>query len=288
LFQGQVRDSADVLHRCLVSLPCAGLRSTVTFVTDLTLAEIRVEPARKQKVRAAIEAALDYLDARELRGTASVQSNIEEGKGYGSSTADCVAAVRAVADAVGTALTEDEIARLVVGAETASDSTMFGQAVLFAQREGRVLERYARPIPRLEVLGIDTSPGEIVDTLSYPPAVYSWRDVEVFHMLVAALGRAIRTQDVALLGRVATASAVVNERFLPKPLFAEIRRIAECGRALGVAVAHSGTILSILLDPADPSVAHRIERLSAELERLGTAEVIHFSTSVLQTRYAWL
>jgi uncharacterized protein involved in propanediol utilization len=277
LFQGQVRDSAGTLRRCLVSLPCMSLYSWVTFQPDAS-SVLSIDPARKSKTRAAIELTLDYLGAPAVGGLVTIVSNIEEGKGYGSSTADCVAAVRAIAQAFGQRLADDEIARLVVGAEIASDNTMFDHAVLFAQREGVVLEDYGKAVPRLDVLGIDSDRRGIVDTLTYPPAPYSRDELELFQTLLGAVRRAMRTQDAVLLGRVATASAAVNQRFLPKPLFPEIRRIAELAGAVGVAVAHSGTVLGILFDSADASTPRALDLARRQLSEIGVSDPVHFQS----------
>ena len=94
----------------------------------------------------------------------------------------------------------------------------------------------------------------------------------------SALRRAIRTHDIQLLGRIATASACINELFLPKPLFRDLRQIAECAGALGVAVAHSGTVLSILLDPSDDLLEQKIEHLLCSLKQIGISQVLRFQT----------
>src|SRR6478735_1564783 len=210
---------------------------------------LRVIPAHKKKACRVVELTLAHLSASGTGGEISVESTVPEAKGCGSSTADCIAAANAAADAFGRTLSEEDLALLVVEAEVASDNFMFRRAVLFAHREGVLLEDYAKFLPKLEVLGIDTAQKSHVKTLDFPPAVYSWRQLQSFATMKSALRRAIRTHDIQLLGRIATASACINELFLPKPLFRDLRQIAERAGALGVAVAHSGTVLSILLDP---------------------------------------
>jgi uncharacterized protein involved in propanediol utilization len=278
LFQGQIEDGQLRKRRCLVSLPCSCLYSTATFrpLLDDTL---HVDPPYKQKARRVVDLALRHFDADIRGGHLVIQSNIPEAKGYGSSTADCVAAVIATADALARYLTEEEIAMLVVRAELASDNFMFSRAVLFAHREGVVLEDYASTIPALEVLGIDADLGGLVDTLEFPPAVYTWRQIQQFRTLTGALRRAIRSKDLGLLGRVATASAVINQEFLPKPMFKEIGRLAERAGALGIAVAHSGTVMGVLMDPADPEIPRRIEFLQVGLQELGVTRILRFQTN---------
>jgi uncharacterized protein involved in propanediol utilization len=276
LFQGQIEDAAN-RRRCLLSLPCKALYSEATFLPDLT-GVVTVRPAHKTKAKKVVKLTLEYLNAPELGGTITLHSTVPEAKGYGSSTADCVAAAISAADAIEHSLSQKELARLVVQAELASDNFMFHHAVLFAHREGVVLEDYAQDVPKLEVVGIDTAKNDHVDTLKYPPAAYSWRQIESFRVLTSALRRAVQRGDLRLLGRVATASALINECFLPKPKFKEIRRIADMVGALGISVAHSGTVLSVLFDPKDGQLGKKIDQLLGELSQLGTFNFLRFQT----------
>ncbi|MFL6313366.1 MAG: hypothetical protein ACJ71W_14790 [Terriglobales bacterium] len=277
LFQGQIEDAENVHRRCLVSLPCRSMYSEVTYRPKYSC-EYRVTPVHKQKTRHVVELAAAFLNLPYSGGDIVVESTVPEAKGCGSSTADCVAAVHAVADAAGCTLDECEVARIVVRAEMASDNFMFERAVLFAHREGTVLEDYAKAFPKFEVVGVDTASGDYVHTLDHPPAVYSWRQRQIFHTLTSALRRGILQNDLELLGRVATASANINQSFLPKPKFEEIRSIAENCRALGVAVAHSGTVMSILLDPEDPRLEAKVDWVRTCLDEIGLSDTLRFQT----------
>src|SRR5579863_5195908 len=177
LFQGQVEDENNKKRRCLVSLPCNAMSSEAVFHPEKN-APVLVVPQHKQKARKVVELTLAYLKASEVCGTVSIESTVPEAKGCGSSTADCVAAACAAADAMNRSLSEEDLARLVVDAEVASDNFMFHRAVLFAHREGVVLEDYAKRLPKLEVLGIDTAHDDHVETLKFPPASYSWRQLQ--------------------------------------------------------------------------------------------------------------
>lgn len=277
ILQGQLEDSNFERRRFLLSLPCNLLYSKVTFAPS-EAGPRTVDPPHKEKVSKVVELTLRRFDLKGLGGLITVESNIEEGKGYGSSTADCIAGAVAAANAIGESLTEEELAEIVVEAEIASDNFMFKRPVLFAHREGIVLEDLGRRIPKVEVLGLDTDVDGVVYTLNFPPAEYSWRQIQCFHTLVAALRRAIRLSDVRLLGRVASASAVINQMFLPKPMFSEIRRLAEHSGALGIGVAHSGTVISLMFDPADPLLESRISQTQKDLATLGIDKVLRFQT----------
>lgn len=278
LFQGQIEEiGADHRRRCLLSLPCKALYSEAIFDAD-TSGALTIAPVHKNKAKKVMELTREHLGAAWLGGSVRITSTVPEAKGYGSSTADCIAAAISVADAIGRRLREDELARLVVQAEVASDNFMFEHAVLFAHREGVVLENYARHVPALEVLGIDTAEDCHVATLEYPPAAYSWRQRQSFCTLTGGLRRAICKHDVRLLGRVATASACINEQFLPKRMFKDITRIMEYVGALGIAVAHSGTVMSILFDPCDETVENKIGEALSYLSELGVSKVLRFQT----------
>lgn len=277
LLQGQIQDDEHRYRRFLISLPCDRLYTTVKFVPGVG-SPLTVQPAHKGKVQKVVKLTLERFGLSHLGGSITVDSNIPEGKGYGSSTADCVAGTLAAADAIAGVLRDEEVAQLVVAAEIASDNFMFSRAVLFAHREGQVLAELGPRFPKLEVLGIDTDVAGVVRTLEYPPAVYNWRQIQYFQTLVAGAERAIRCLDLRLLGRVATSSAIINQQFLPKPMFSELCRLAECVHALGIAVAHSGTVLSMLFDPSDSRLETNIQHAYREMETLGVADVLRFQT----------
>ncbi|HEY6251498.1 MAG TPA: hypothetical protein VI685_16185 [Candidatus Angelobacter sp.] len=277
ILQGQLEDKSFHKRRFLLSLPCNLLHSRVTFRPSYE-SGLEVEPSHKQKVRRVVELTLGRFGLDSIGGRLIVETNIEEGKGYGSSTADCVAAALAATDAIGQSLTEEELARVVVDAEIASDNFMFKDAVLFAHREGVVIERFGMAMPKLEVLGFDAEVNGAVYTLDFPPAVYTWRQVQCFHTLVAGLRRGIREGDIALIARVATASAIINQEFLPKPMFSEIRAIARTTNALGIAVAHSGTVVCILLNPRDLLLEEKVVQIGKELRSIGINKIVRFQT----------
>lgn len=209
-----------------------------------------IAPAACDKALRAGRLAMAEFSGSTCGGHLQIGSNIPVGQGMGSSTADVLASVMAILDYLGRTASPETIMRIAVAAETASDSTIFTQqAVLFAHREGSVIESFRRPLPPIDVISIDTSPEQTVSTLDHPPARYSSAEVEAFRPLRSLLRVAIDLHDLNLLGRVATASARINQRFLPKPNFQELSRIAAEHRAIGLQVAHSGTLVGLLFDP---------------------------------------
>jgi len=248
------------------------LASKATFTRTATTA-LTVQPDDKAKAVLAVRRTLDHLDIAE-GGILRIDSDIPIGHGYGSSTADVVAAIRAVAAAHAVQLLPSRIGQLAVAAEQASDAIAFdGHAVLFAQREGIVLEDFGGSLPPLLLVGFKSSGGPPIDTLSLPPARYDSTEIQQFRVLRALIAYAVRYQDPNCLGRAATASALLSQRRLPKQDLERVIEIAEDAGACGVQVAHSGSLLGILFDHAGKKLRQRADSVAVSVLRSGFREV---------------
>lgn len=281
LFQGILECGERGVRRGLVSLPCSIFKSEATFILDSS-GVVSVFPEWKVKAHRAAELTLNAGRQARLGGVLKILSDIPIAWGLGSSTSDVTAAILAVSDALGEEIESEAIARLAVQAETASDSIMFmfnRHAVLFAQREGEVIEDFGGFLPTLEVLGFNTDPSGLgIDTLSFPEARYSLWEIEAFRPLLGLLRRAIDTQNPYLLGQVASASAEINQSHLPKPHYNLIKLIAEQVQALGLQVAHSGTVVGLLFDPCDSRTDSQIKFARTLLAEIGFKESWRFKT----------
>ncbi|TPJ66032.1 kinase [Mesorhizobium sp. B2-7-1] len=272
LIQGVFKDDGGRLHRGLVTLPVAGLRSEASFARSDDDA-IVVHPDHKIKAAAAARLTLDSLNAGG-GGVLTLRSSIPVGHGYGSSTADVVASIRAVAAALTVQLRPSTIGRLAVAAERASDAIAFDyHAVLFAQREGTVIENFGGSLPPLLLLGFKANGGVPVDTLQLPPARYDSAEIQEFGVLRALVARAVRLQDPYLLGRAASASALIGQRHLPKQGFDEIAEIARRAGACGVQVAHSGSLFGLIFDLFASNLKRRAALVAEQIRRAGFKDV---------------
>ncbi|WP_158001970.1 hypothetical protein [Pseudorhizobium pelagicum] len=190
LLQGVFFDRTGRLHRGLITLPCPAFSTTADFVPDGR--KISVYPPSKIKAAAAARKTLDYLGLHEQGGKLTISSTIPIGVGMGSSTSDIVSTINAVASAFGKKLSPSAVSKLAVESEMASDSIMFTEAVvLFAQREGVVLEHLGAQLPPLVILCVNTAPAQTVDTISFPPARYTAWEMEAFRSLLAMARKAI-------------------------------------------------------------------------------------------------
>ncbi|HET7229037.1 MAG TPA: hypothetical protein VFJ16_03510 [Longimicrobium sp.] len=268
IVQGVFYSSDGVLEHGLVTLPCALYRTRARF-RPVRSGPLTVEPADRARARAAARLTLEALGRTGWGGSIRLESTVPLRWGCGSSTTDVLATIRAVADAFATPIEPEWMARLAVASETASDSLMYSpaRAVLFAQRRGSVLLDLGGPLPEVRVLGVNTEGGG-VETLSLPPCGYSAWEVEAFQPILGLLRRAVEQRDPELLGRAASASARINQRHRPKRHMPELLRTAREAGALGVQVAHSGTVAGLLFEPGAAS-SGRVEQARATLERLG-------------------
>jgi uncharacterized protein involved in propanediol utilization len=278
ILQGVFDDGSRRIVRGLVTLHRFDITSTVTFRYD-ALAPLRVLPEHKQKAIVAARLTAAHLGVPAIGGVLVINSLIEEEGGLGSSTSDVVATIRAVSTALGRRLAASDIARLAVEAEEASDSLMFpDRTVLFAHREGRILEDLGGPMPPMIILS--ATAGAPVPTTSSTLGPASWSAVENYRPLVGLLRHAIRSGDVSLIGKVASRSAALNQQHLPKPHFDAIMKISDEVGAAGLQIAHSGNRIGLIFDARHAEIFQRLTEARSLLgERCGSPRTDIFSTA---------
>lgn len=280
LLQGVFEGADGRLHRGLITLPFAAQQSTVTF-WPRAQGGIRTRPASRRKAARAAALTLEHLGFANVGGDLTIESDIPVGHGYGSSTADVIAAIRAAAAAAGATLRRSTVCRLAVEAEGASDAIAYGdQAVLFAHREGLILEHFGGEYPPLLVVGFRTGGARPIATLSLPRARYDSQEIEQFRVLRGLASHAIRHQDPRVVGLVATASARISQHHLTKPRFEAVLNLAEAHGACGVQVAHSGTLMGVLFDADERGVAARAAVLAGTLGQAGFRGIRTFALNV--------
>lgn len=273
LLQGMFTDDTGHLRRALVTLPAPERGSRAVFYPSQNHWGVVGTPELTKVRRAAILALREFCGhpSPAKGGQVEITSDVPRGIGMGSSTSDVTATIRAVADYHGVSLSREEVGRLAVLAECASDSIMIDdRVVLFAQRDGVVLETFGHRLPPMIVVGCDVEPGRGgVDTLRLRPADYDDRELGAFQVMRAALRRAITTDDVALLARVATGSARINQRFLPKAPLEELLDLCLRNGGCGVQVAHSGTVAGLIFDARQPGIDQGVRTCVSAVQSMG-------------------
>ena len=238
----------------LVTLPIARW-ARAEFHVDPHDDEVRVDPPHKRKsLRLARMVLAD--SGRTAGGLLRLDGGLPEGKGMASSSADLVATARAVGNAVGTPLAPTRIEALLRQIEP-TDGVLYPGVVAYHHRAVR-LRAVLGSLPPLTVVGVDE--GGTVDTIAFNriPKPYSAADQRRYAELLDRLSTALATGDLAEVGRVATASARMNEALQPKRTLAALLRISAGMGGLGVVAAHSGTTLGVLLDASAPGAADTV------------------------------
>jgi L-threonine kinase len=261
----------------LVTLPIE-LRSMARFVARDSLRELRVRPESSWKSLRLAEALL-LRYALALRGELTLESQIPRGKGLASSTADLVATYRAIAS-FHRLPQEIEVLEALLREIEPSDGVMHESVVVYQHREARLLERMG-PVPSLALVAIDE--GGEVETLARnrrEPG-YSRAEIDEFSALLTRLRQAFRDGDLAGVGAVATRSAEMNQRLLPKRTLGAMIGVAAAVDAVGVVAAHSGTCLAILIDAVR---VDRDDQIRAARERLLALDLQPWTLATLHSR----
>jgi len=211
-------------------------------------------------------AALKLLAAR--FGVATIpgfrrESSLIPGKGLGSSTADIAAALAAAARLWGLSLEPAKIAAIALTIEP-TDGLMFEGLVLFDHLAGSFREELG-PAPPLNLLVLD--PGGDIDTIKFNRrkelAAMNRRKEPQVRQALKLVKDGLSHGDLEQLGRGATVSALANQELLPKPDLPQVLRWAEDLGAVGVNVAHSGTVMGLLLPPNGISPPEALEFIRA-------------------------
>ena len=256
LVQGRLGPGGPV---ALITLPCPVLVTRVGYAPD-TGALTADEPV-SAKARAAARLTLAEIGAGGWGGRLSIARPAAPGLGLGSSTAETLGAVRAVARAFGLRLPPEREAALCLAAEGAIDPLMWPAPVLLASREGRVIE----PLPALPAM-------RIVGGIAGPPAATDPADAGFPDLapLFAEATAAIHAGDLARLARAAGHSAETIQARNPSPAWAALADLARRTGALGTVASHTGPAIGMILAPdtaADPA---------ADLAALGLAQIVDY------------
>ena len=216
-------------------------------------------PVHCPKAVQAVALTLDHLGLDSLDAVLSIDSAIPRGKGMASSTADIIASVAATGAALGRATSAELQADIALLVEP-SDGTMLPGIVLFDHVQGRVRRNLGDP-PPMSVLVLEFDQG--LDTVAFNSidrTAALRRRSESFREALSLIEAGIATADTELIGRGASLSASTYQEVLAKPELPEVFALAAAAGAVGVNIAHSGTVAGLLLDQD----AERVEWAAAQ------------------------
>lgn len=215
--------------------------------------EERKDPKRDMGRRKATEAmyrTLAYYGESQKIGDSlwiEIHSDIPIAKGMASSTADIAAVATATATFLGKKIDGDTLAKICVGIEP-TDSTIYEGLVLFDHLQGIRVETFDWK-PEVDVLILESD--QVLDTQVFRKSDYSKERIEVQPQVEEAFRifkEGALKKELSMLGKAATMSALANQNILPKHKLDEIIEAADRHGCLGVNVAHSGTVVGLLIE----------------------------------------
>ena len=192
-----------------------------------------------------------------------VRSDIIQGKGMASSSADIAVAAMATALSLNKTLTPKELEHICLAVEP-TDAAFYPGITQFDYINGSICN-FLGICPPLKILIFDE--GGTVDTISFNKQKdLSYKIQEKEPIIKEALDlfkRGLKTHDITLIGQAATLSAFANQRILYKQNLYEFHDIGNMFHSVGTIIAHSGTIMGLLF----PSDYTAIDECRAYIEK---------------------
>lgn len=195
-----------------------------------------------RKLGLAIEYTAERLDLGPVEVTIRHWSDVDIGKGMGSSTADVLAGIRAVADAVaGERLDIGEEGELAAKVES-SDGSMYPGIAAVNHKTCELVKAWDW-FPEFVIVML--VPHNSVDTPSISFVGQEELAAE-YEVLLENMDGAIAERSLSSFAAQSTRSAALNERFLLNPYCRNLSDRLDEFDALGVNVGHTGTVCGLL------------------------------------------
>lgn len=214
-----------------------------------------------RKLELAIQHTVGLLDLGGVEVIARHWSDLDIGKGMGSSTADVLAGVRAISDAAGETLSRETEGQVAATVES-SDGSMYPGIAAVNHKTCELVESWDW-YPEFVIVML--VPHNSVDTTSIP-FLGQERLAEEYDDLLGRMNGAVQRRSIAEFAEQSTRSAIMNDEFLLNPYSRNLRsRLAEFD-ALGLNVGHTGTVCGLLFANTDTGRAAASEA-SLEVSR---------------------
>lgn len=233
-------------------------------------------PSDRPKSAEAVKKTIQFLCYSDLKLGLELHSPLPLAKGMASSTADVAASIEATALALGKELDKKDVARIALSVEP-TDGCFFPGIVLFDHREGRLYEFMGNP-PPMEILVLDF--GGEVDTVAFNrvdrKALLHSLEPQ-FKEALEMVRDGLKAGDTRLIGEAATLSARTYQAVLFKPQLEKVIELAKEVGAVGVNIAHSGTVTGILLNGRKQNseeIARFLQERMPDLEKITPCALI--------------
>ena len=220
--------------------------SSVTL--EEKLSDINIGPYKSRK---AIEKVFERfkLPIKESKNISlDIHSEIPISKGMASSTADIGATIVATLNLINKKISSEEISKLASTIEP-TDSIYIEENSIFNPLNGEVI-KYLGIVKNSRVIVLE--PNKTLSTTKIRN-IPNYKEIKIKNKEIVKeafyfLEEGIRLNDLNSIGRACTLSSLANENIHKKDGLDEIIQISQNYGAYGVNVAHSGTVVGIIID----------------------------------------
>jgi uncharacterized protein involved in propanediol utilization/signal transduction histidine kinase len=261
--------SGDGFH---VTCPINKSSTARVSISESPVLKIHVDGAGSKKTELAVKKTLELLKIKTATVNIFISSDLDVAKGMGSSTANICAAAIAVADAFKVKLSSRELAKIATSIES-SDGTMFQGVNAVNHKNGEVI-RTIKWCPEYTICAL--IPETVFNTES---ANFKGKEsyAEEFDDMLDTFCLASEEKDFIKMAELSTQSAVINQKFVPNPLFDNIFYKYRSLGALGLIVGHTGTVCGLIFAPDERGMKLASEaatKLSKDLDSSVKIDVV--------------
>ena len=233
------------------------------------------------KARKAMEEVFRYfnLPKSDLKNISiDIKSEIPISKGMASSTADIGATIRATLNLIKRDLNAYEISKLATKIEP-TDSIYLKENTIFNPLDATVLKKLGY-FENGKVLILE--PNDKLSTKHIRKkenyTKLKKQNTYIIEYAFKLLEQGIKNNDLNLIGQACNISSVANENIHKKKYLSEIRDISKEYGACGVNIAHSGTVIGIMLegDMDETKIVEKIvaKKIDKKYKKIYTANII--------------
>jgi L-threonine kinase len=224
-----------------VTCPISLYAKTQVEVTDHHTLQVLGLPDYASKMMDALRISAEILEVQNVSILVQHETQLETGKGMGSSTADIISVARAFASAIDKVLSPARLAQIATAIES-SDGTMYQGMAAVNHKNGNLITKLPWS-PELNIVMI--VPDLCLDT---GQALFVGKDLlsSEFDGLLKEIKIASKNRDEVAFANVALRSAFINQEYVKNKAFELLHPVFRELGAIGLNVAHTGTIAGVI------------------------------------------
>lgn len=252
LIQGQLE------HQEFLSSYCVGLYSRAT-IKECT-SHKPLHHIYPKATKAMTQVFRNFGQEKSLeRVSLELISNIPRSKGMASSSADIGAVIGACSSYLGFDIDPQTASEIAADIEP-TDSIFFQDLVVMDPLRGKIIKNLKMPRNLKTIILEPPAKINTLETRKNPEYRNFKKDhIAEYKQMLKDFESACMNNDMDMFGKAINKSSSINDRLLPKPYLELITGLSMSFGAYAVNVAHSGSIIGIIIDCADDEERYRNE-----------------------------